>query len=143
MDQFTPIASTVGGTLIGLSAVWMLLFHGRIAGISGIFGTALSLPAGDLLWRIAFVAGLLLGGALVLAVHPSAMDFTIDRSLGAIALAGFLVGVGTRMGSGCTSGHGVCGLSRLSRRSALATLTFMTVAALTVLGINAVFGGAL
>jgi uncharacterized membrane protein YedE/YeeE len=123
--HFTPLQSLIGGVLIGLAASLLLLFHGKVAGISGILGNLLSPAPGDVAWRVAFLAGLLvagLGGALS---SPASFAFEVERSLGAIVVAGLLVGFGTRLGNGCTSGHGVCGLSRLSGRSLVATITFM------------------
>ncbi|MCB9746449.1 MAG: YeeE/YedE family protein [Alphaproteobacteria bacterium] len=143
MENFTPVASTIGGVLIGLSAVMMLAFQGRIAGISGIFGTLLRLPAGDTAWRAFFVTGLLAGGLVFLAFQPEAFVNTTERSYGAVAVAGLLVGFGTRLGSGCTSGHGVCGLSRLAPRSFAATGTFMAFGALSAFIVNHLLGGAL
>jgi len=132
MENFTPIASTVGGLLIGLAASLMLLLHGRIAGISGIVGGLLKPRAGDMSWRLLFVSGLIAGGLAFAFNRPEVVADDLDRSLVAIAAAGLLVGVGTRMGSGCTSGHGVCGLSRFSVRSAVAVATFMTTGIITV-----------
>jgi uncharacterized membrane protein YedE/YeeE len=130
--NFTPLAATVGGLLVGTGAAIGLLYHGRIAGISSILGSFLARPrpSGD--WEAPFLAGLIAGGLLLLAVLPGAIDPTSDRSLFVVALAGLFVGVGTAMGSGCTSGHGVCGLGRLSPRSVAATLTFMATGALVV-----------
>jgi uncharacterized membrane protein YedE/YeeE len=141
MENFTPLASGFGGALIGLSAAIMLFGLGRVAGISGIFGGLLLRKAGDLAWRLSFVLGLILGGVLMSRVAPNLFAVTIDRSFLTIAAAGLLVGFGTRMGNGCTSGHGVCGLSRLSPRSLVATVTFMTTGALTVFLALHVFGG--
>lgn len=132
MTEFTPISSTLGGVLIGLSAVMMLAVHGRIAGISGIVGGLLGRPATERRWRAVFVLGLLAGGALAFAVMPQQFGAGSPTSLPWLAIAGVAVGIGTRLGSGCTSGHGVCGLSRLSPRSFVATGVFMTVAATTV-----------
>ncbi|TVQ92405.1 MAG: YeeE/YedE family protein [Deltaproteobacteria bacterium] len=143
MEISTVIAATLGGALIGLSASAMLLLNGRIAGISGIVGGALKLPQGDMLWRVLFVAGLFTGGLVMWLVHPGAFVMEIDRSVLAIAVAGLLVGVGVRLGSGCTSGHGVCGLSRFSPRSLVATLTFMAAGAAVAAVVTQVFGGAL
>ncbi|NWK77942.1 YeeE/YedE family protein [Aquitalea sp. LB_tupeE] len=130
--SFTPAAALVGGLLIGVAASWLVLFNGRIAGISGMLGGLLD-RAGDWSWRLAFVLGLLLApllwSRLIGPLPPMQLGAPIPRLL----LAGVLVGVGTRLASGCTSGHGVCGLSRLSPRSLLATLTFMASAMLTVL----------
>ena len=99
-----------GGALIGLAASALMLFVGRIAGISGILGGALSPTKGDLAWRLLFLAGLVVAGVIIVVVSPSAIRAASGRGLGLIALAGVLVGIGTRMGSGCTSGHGVCGI---------------------------------
>ena len=122
--HFTPWASLAGGVLLGLAASAFILINGRILGISGIIGGLLSPRSGDAGWRIAFVLGLLAAPALYyLAAGP--VLATVDAGWGAVIAAGLLVGVGTRYGSGCTSGHGVCGLSRLSPRSLMATLAFM------------------
>lgn len=129
--------------MIGLAASAMLLLNGRIAGISGIFGGALTLPRGDMAWRLVFVAGLLVGGLALAIVSPGLFAVEIDRSVIAIAVAGLLVGVGVRLGSGCTSGHGVCGISRLSPRSIVATVTFMAAGAAVAAVVTQGFGGAL
>lgn len=135
------LAGLLGGALIGLAAAMMMLFHGRIAGISGIVGGLLT---GDRsLWRGVFVAGLVAGGALWFMVQPEAFSMQIDRSYGALAAAGVLVGVGTRMGNGCTSGHGVCGIARTSRRSLVATLTFIATGAIAVFIVRTIFGGSI
>ncbi|WP_454753520.1 YeeE/YedE family protein [Cupriavidus necator] len=130
--HFTPWLSLTGGLVIGLAAALMILGLGRIAGISGIVGGLLTLPHGDTRWRVAFVAGLLLAPWLAnaLGAMPQAH---IDASWGQVLAAGLLVGIGTRYAGGCTSGHGVCGLSRGSVRSLVATLTFMAAGFLTVL----------
>lgn len=141
MDLTPFIYASIGGGLIGLAASMMLLLNGRIAGISGVVGGALKLPAGDLDWRLLFVFGLLAGGAVLFAIEPAFFTSTFERSTWAIALAGLLVGVGVRMGNGCTSGHGVCGLSRFSPRSLVATITFMTTGALVAAAVTWVFGG--
>lgn len=143
MDGFTPLPALAGGALIGLAASALLLLTGRIAGISGIYGGLLRPVAGDLGWRAAFVAGLLLGGAGLALWAPATIAATPDRSLGATALAGLIVGFGVRMGNGCTSGHGVCGLSRLSGRSLAATLTFMATGVATASAIQLLAGGRL
>ncbi len=129
---FTPLAAAVGGVLIGLAAALLVLLQGRIAGISGIVGGLLERrAAGDTGWRIAFVAGLLLAPLLyrLLAELPASR---VEAGWGTLVVAGLLVGFGTRLGSGCTSGHGVCGLSRLSPRSLAATLAFMGAGFATV-----------
>ncbi len=141
METFTPLSSALGGALIGLAAALMLFGLGRIAGISGIFGGLLLPKLGDVGWRLSFVLGLVLGGALMFQIAPGMFAVHIDRSLATIVGAGLLVGVGTRMGNGCTSGHGVCGISRLSPRSLVATVTFMATGALTVFLALHVLGG--
>ena len=115
----------VGGGLIGLAASAVLFFSGRIAGISGILGGLFSAAPGESRWCLAFLGGLLAGGLLLSAFWPGVFEIPADRSLMSIGIAGLLVGVGTCMGSGCTSGHGVCGLSRFSVRSLVAPVTFM------------------
>lgn len=140
MDNFTPIASLVGGILIGLSSLMVMAFSGRIAGISGIFSGLLS-PGDDTFWRSAFIAGLVSAGVVAVFVAPSSVAFTIDRSAGAVIVAGLLVGFGTRLGSGCTSGHGICGISRFSPRSLVAVLTFMATGAVSVFVVHHILGG--
>ena len=123
-NHFTPWASLAGGILLGLASATFILVNGRILGISGIVGGLLRPKAGDTGWRISFVLGMLAAPLLVwLTVGP--VPATIDADWGTVVVAGLLVGVGTRLGSGCTSGHGICGLSRLSPRSLAATLAFM------------------
>ena len=122
----------VGGAMIGLAATLLLWFNGRIAGVSGIAAGLLPPRAGDLLWRLAFVAGLLLGPVGVFALTGRFLVGAPAVSTPTLIVAGLLVGFGTVLGGGCTSGHGVCGLARLSRRSLAATLTFVVVAAATV-----------
>lgn len=124
--------AALGGVLIGAASALLLLVHGRIAGISGIVGSLLQRETTDRAWRYAFVAGLFVAGLLVAVIHPASIG-TTPRSPLAIVLAGLLVGFGTRLGSGCTSGHGVCGLSRLSMRSLVAVATFMTTGAITAM----------
>lgn len=133
----------IGGALIGLSASVMLLFNGRISGISGIFGGLLRPAAGDIGWRAAFVGGLLLAGVVTAGVSPEAIAPSPNRSMATVALAGLVVGLGVRLGNGCTSGHGVCGLSRLSRRSIVATLVFMGTGMATASLIQLFSGGVL
>ena len=135
--DFTPWASLAGGVMIGLSAVLVMLFFGRIAGIAGISSGALSVlsPLGaavpDWSWRVAFVAGLVAAPVLVGAFFSPVVQ-SVPNNMPGMALAGLLVGMGTVLGSGCTSGHGVCGLARLSRRSVVAVLIFTGAAAATV-----------
>lgn len=122
--HFTPWMSLAGGILIGISAALFILFNGRIAGISGILGGLLHSVQNDILWRVAFLAGLVIAPLLfgMLAPMPIAQ---VDAGTVTLIVAGLLVGIGTRYGSGCTSGHGVCGISRLSPRSMVATAAFM------------------
>ena len=143
MHNFTPLASLLGGVLIGLSAAAMLLLDGKIAGISGIFAGVLRPSKNGTSWRICFLAGLLVGGLLLRIVMPEAFNFGIVRPLPLLILAGLLVGFGTRMGGGCTSGHGVCGVSRLSPRSMVATVAFILTGALMVLLVNHLIGSSL
>ena len=143
MEHFTPTASLLGGMLIGLSASAMLLANGKIAGISGIVAGLLSPTKHDTLWRLVFVAGLLAGGFLLRFFSTRSFEIGIVRSGGALALAGLLVGFGTRLGNGCTSGHGICGISRGSKRSLIATVTFMATGAAAVYLVNHLLGGAL
>ncbi len=120
-----------GGIVLGLASALFILFNGRVLGISGIVGGLLRPKAGDVLWRLSFLLGMLVAPSLYVAfVGP--MQATIDASWAMVIVAGLLVGLGTRYGSGCTSGHGVCGLSRLSPRSLVATLSFMAAGFLTV-----------
>jgi len=139
--HFTPWASLLGGVAIGISAAMLVLLNGRIAGISGIVGNLLAPVRGDIAWRVAFVAGLLFApAAFRLADRLPAP--TIDASYPVLLLAGLLVGAGTRYGSGCTSGHGVCGVSRLSPRSLVAMGAFMLSGFLTVFIVRHLLGGA-
>ncbi|MCA9644436.1 MAG: YeeE/YedE family protein [Polyangiaceae bacterium] len=134
--------SALGGALIGLSASLLMLSHGRIAGISGIVGGLLETRSKDRDWRLAFVLGLVAGGVALLFAYPTAFAVDIHRNSVVVVAAGLLVGFGARLGSGCTSGHGVCGISRFSRRSLVATATFMTTGAITTLVYSLVAGGA-
>lgn len=141
MEGFTPWAALVGGTLIGLASLLLLLCNGRIAGISGIIGGGLTPARGDLLWRVLFVAGLLAGGLVMLWLHPASLDIRIGVSTPAVILAGLLVGFGARIGSGCTSGHGVCGVGRLAPRSVVASAVFVTAGIVTVYVVRHVLEG--
>jgi uncharacterized membrane protein YedE/YeeE len=143
MESFTPITSSLGGVLIGIAAAGLLMFHGRIAGISGIAGGVFrQRESGDVAWRIMFLVGLFAAGVVWSYFRPEDYVFGIERSTGALIAAGLAVGIGTQLGSGCTSGHGVCGIGRLSKRSTMATITFMATAAITVFIVNEVLGGA-
>ncbi|WP_075791423.1 YeeE/YedE family protein [Massilia putida] len=139
--HFTPWASTAGGILIGLATALLLLANGRVAGISGILGGLLRPARGDVAWRVAFIAGLFLAPIVWLTMRamPPAQ---IDHSPALLAAGGLLVGIGTRFGSGCTSGHGVCGIARLSPRSLLATACFMAAGFVTVFVVRHVLGSA-
>lgn len=130
-SHFTPWASLAGGVLIGLAAAMLLLLSGRVAGISGIVGGLFAPRRSEMAWRLAFIAGLLAAPLLMLALGIQTTP-RIDARFGTLVVAGLLVGIGTSYGSGCTSGHGVCGLSRLSPRSLVATLAFMAAGMLTV-----------
>lgn len=129
--HFTPWASLFGGALIGVAAAMLVLLSGRIAGISGILGGLIALRRGDIAWRLAFVAGLLAAPTAMVLIGRELAP-RIDAGLGMLLVAGLLVGLGTRYGAGCTSGHGVCGLSRLSPRSLVATGAFMAAGIATV-----------
>ncbi|MBY0257237.1 YeeE/YedE family protein [Methylobacterium sp.] len=132
MDGFSPLGATLGGVMIGASAALLLLLNGRIAGISGIVGGLLAPPSSETGWRVAFLAGLVLAPLVYDGLGGSLPPVTIDASFPIVTLAGVLVGFGTRLGGGCTSGHGVCGIGRGSPRSLAATGTFMAIAFLTV-----------
>ncbi len=136
---FTPWAATIGGVVIGLAAALLVLVNGRVAGISGIVGGMLRPRAGDLAWRLAFIAGLLVA-PLAFATVGRQLSVTIDTSYPVLLIAGLLVGIGTRFSGGCTSGHGVCGLSRLSPRSLVATLSFMAAGFVSVYVVRHVIG---
>ncbi len=139
--DFTPWASLGGGILIGLSAVMVMALFGRIAGIVGI--TAGAANGGDRGWPIAFIAGLIAAPLLWLVANGAMPQQTVSGNLPGMAIAGLMVGAGTALGSGCTSGHGVCGLARLSGRSLAAVITFMAFAAATVFILRHVIGGAI
>ncbi len=138
-NAFTPWPALIGGVLIGIAVAMLVLLNGRIAGISGVLGGLLMPRRGDIGWRVAFIGGLIAAPLLYpLVLGPA--NSHIDADFGTLAAAGFLVGIGTRYGSGCTSGHGVCGLSRLSPRSLVATLTFMAAGFATVFVIRHLLG---
>jgi len=132
MANFTPLSAAIGGALIGLSAVLLMLLTGRIAGISGIFGDLLNPDSHDRGWRIAFIAGLVLAPLLAGWIGYGMPTPKLPPSWTVILGAGLLVGFGSRMGGGCTSGHGICGIARLSGRSIAATVIFMLTAVATV-----------
>ncbi|RFC62749.1 YeeE/YedE family protein [Fulvimarina endophytica] len=140
MDQFTPVSALAGGLLIGLSAAILLLANGRIAGISGILDGALKPAKAETGWRLAFLAGLLCAVPVLALAGYALPAVRVEATLPLVAFAGVLVGFGTRLGSGCTSGHGVCGIGRGSGRSIAATLTFMASAGATVFVVRHILG---
>lgn len=137
-SQFTPWSALAGGAVIGMAIALLVFLNGRIAGISGIVGGLFRMQKGDMDWRIAFIAGLI-AAPLVWQLFASLPAVRIDGSYAVMAIAGLVVGIGTRYGSGCTSGHGVCGLSRGSPRSIAATLVFMGMGFVTVYIVRHVF----
>ena len=141
MTEFTPWSALAGGALIGLAALLLMAFNGRIAGIASIVGSVFSEPAKQQPWRAAFLLGLILAPFLALFLGLEVPNATPSAGLVGLIAGGLLVGYGTRLGSGCTSGHGVCGLARLSPRSLVATVTFMAAAAATVFVMRHVVGG--
>src|SRR6188474_1761298 len=141
MANFTPGSAAIGGALIGLSAVLLMLSTGRVAGMSGIFSGLLNLRGEDKDWRIAFLAGLILAPILAGLIGYGMAQPVLPSNWIVIVVAGLLVGFGTRLGGGCTSGHGVCGMARLSARSIAATAIFMTAAILVVAITHHVLGG--
>jgi hypothetical protein len=140
VTEFTPLTAILGGVLIGAAASALLLANGKIAGVSGILGRALPRGGGDLGWRLCFLAGLPIG-ALLWGALRGGLAIQISAPPSALVVAGLLVGLGTQLGSGCTSGHGVCGIARRSRRSLAATATFMVTGAVTVFVSRHVLGG--
>lgn len=140
LENFTPVSAIIGGALIGLSALGLLAYNRQICGVSGMIEGCLPPVADDVDWRSSFLFGLIIGGLMLSVHYPEAFDFTIPSSLWTIFLGGFLVGVGSRVGRGCTSGHGVCGIGRLSKRSIIATGIFLVTAIITATTIG-YFGG--
>jgi uncharacterized membrane protein YedE/YeeE len=138
-NNFTPWTALAGGALIGIASAMFVLFNGRIAGITGIMGGLLKPKSGDIGWRLAFIVGLIIA-PVIWQLFTSLPAMQIDASNTLLVLAGLIVGISTRYGSGCTSGHGVCGISRLSPRSIIATLAFMFTGFLTVYIVRHVLG---
>ncbi|HFQ5019216.1 TPA: YeeE/YedE family protein [Vibrio vulnificus] len=132
MTFVVPWESLAGGILLGISALTMLLVNGKVAGISGILTGLLTPKSRDFAWRLVFVVGMVSGGVLAVTFGAASASVALPTSGVLIAAAGLLVGIGTRLGNGCTSGHGICGIGRLSKRSIVATAIFMAVAAMTV-----------
>lgn len=141
MANFTPVSAAIGGVLIGLSAVLLMFSTGRTAGISGIFGGLLNMQGDDKGWRIAFIAGLILAPMIAGLVGYGMAPPSLPASWAVIVAGGLLVGFGTRLGGGCTSGHGICGIGQLSPHSIVATIVFMVTAVATVALTRHVFGG--
>ena len=139
ITNFTPLPALAGGALIGLAATLLLLSHGKVAGISGLYGGLFVPGTTDRPFRLAFVLGLAAGGMILLFLRPDV--FSSESPVSLVAVAGLIVGFGTRLGNGCTSGHGVCGISRLSTRSLVATITFMATGFATVFVTQHVLGG--
>jgi uncharacterized protein len=140
MANFTPLSAAIGGALIGLASALLMLTIGRIAGIAGIFGETL-LGGSDRSWRIAFIAGLIAAPVLAMLAGASVPAPQMPTSWLVIVAAGLIVGFGTRLGGGCTSGHGICGIARISPRSITATLIFMVTAMIVVFVTRHVIGG--
>ena len=140
MTDFTPIQSLIGGILIGLSAVFLMALHGRVAGMTGILTGVIPPAAPDWPWRAAFLAGAIVAPVIYLAAG-GAIPFEVPVSTAALAIGGLLVGIGVHFGNGCPSGHGICGLARFSPRSLAAVLTFMLTAVVTVFVVRHVIGG--
>lgn len=141
MTEFTPVLSLTGGALIGLAAVLLMATHGRIAGMTGILTGLLPPVSADWAWRAAFVAGAIVAPMLVLQFSDAVIAFDSPVPMPWVVISGLVVGVGVYFGSGCTSGHGVCGIARLSPRSLVATLTFLSTAIITVFVVRHLVGG--
>ena len=140
LENFTPISALLGGALIGLSVSLLLLFNGRMAGISGIMNGLFSAPKKQGIWRGLFLAGLIIGAVIFQLLTNDSLQLRQGYPILLIILGGFLVGVGTRMGSGCTSGHGICGIANFSMRSITATITFMLSGMVTVFILKHILG---
>jgi uncharacterized membrane protein YedE/YeeE len=141
MTEFTPVASFFGGTLIGLAAVLLMALHGRIAGMTGILSGLIPPTLPDWNWRLAFLAGAVAAPALIVGLGGYAIPFQSDVPTPWLVIGGLIVGVGVHFGAGCPSGHGVCGIARLSRRSIAATCVFMASTTVTVFVVRHVLGG--
>ena len=141
MNNFTPISAIIGGILIGIAAVILLLFNGKILGVSGIVSRAIFKPILQSIWSWVFLLGVILGAAVYRFIFPGQLMIVIEASPPVLILAGLLVGFGTRLGSGCTSGHGICGIARFSKRSVVATGSFMLFGMMIVYLMKHVLGG--
>jgi uncharacterized protein len=140
LENFTPVSAFSGGLFIGLAATLLLLFNGRIAGISGMMSGLIKAPRTEIYWRLVFLIGVVIGAFLFNQIKPDFYQPRVDFPVWLLVLGGFLVGFGTRMGNGCTSGHAVCGIARLSIRSMVATVTFMLSGFITVYIVRHVLG---
>lgn len=140
MENFTPVSALAGGLLIGTAATLLLWLNGRIAGVSGIAWNLIARPHEDAGWRLAFLVGLVLGAVLYRGLGGDGLAVVIEASWPVLILGGLLVGFGTQLGGGCTSGHGVCGIARLAPRSIVATITFMASAIVTVFIVRHLLG---
>lgn len=140
MENFTPLSALIGGGLIGAAAGMLLWLHGRVAGISGLFNGVLSRPSGETAWQALFLLGLVAGASLYVSLNPAAYTPRVGYPLALLVIGGWLVGFGTRMGSGCTSGHGICGVARLSVRSLVATVIFVLSGMATVFIVRHLLG---
>lgn len=140
MENFTPVSALLGGLLIGFAITVLLLFNGRMAGISGIMNGIFYAPKAETQWRVVFLSGLVTGAFLFQKISPELLTLRTGYPLWLLALGGFLVGMGTRLGSGCTSGHGICGIANLSMRSIVATLIFMTSGFISVYVVRHIAG---
>ncbi len=141
MENFTPFAGLGGGLLIGAAASLFVLVYGRVLGISGILGGLFGGAREEIFFRLALIAGIVIAPLLLTSAGANLPEITISASWPLLIVAGLLVGFGTRLGNGCTSGHGVCGLARASRRSIVATVVFFATASITVYAVRHVFGG--
>lgn len=141
MSDLRVVPALLGGGLVGVGLLLALWASQRVVGVSGIVGGLWRPRPGDAAWRVAFLIGLLAGGTLLLLFAPATLRFDVDRSLPALAVSGLLVGFGTRLGNGCTSGHGVCGLAQLSPRSLVAMLCFVGAGAATVFAVEHLMAG--
>ena len=141
MENFTPLSASIGGAQIGLAVVLLMVLNGRIAGISGVVSGAVFAETGDKLWRFMFMLGLIAAPAIWMLAVGSVPPFEITKNWPLIIAGGLLVGFGTRLGSGCTSGHGVCGLSRLSLRSMLSVVVVMSAGMASVAIVKTILGG--
>lgn len=141
MDNFTPLTSIIGGTILGIAALMLFASLQRIAGISGIIGGLLLFKKNDTAWRVTFLSGLIFGGFILSKVYPQTLSIDLTYSTPALILAGLLVGFGSRIGNGCTSGHGICGLGRLEPHSMVAVISFLTTGIITATAVGTLLRG--